>query len=156
MGLFNRKKQSTDSDINNYYASERRRRVGMAWLLGIITFILTIILAIGFFYGGRWLYRTIFSNETNTSEQQGESEQPDTTTDSGSDENAEEAGNNDGTIPGFGFDDTEERTSDESEERTNQADEVRDDDGTPPSRTIPSTGPSPETLPSTGPSQPEI
>ncbi|MDZ7785906.1 MAG: hypothetical protein U5L95_02185 [Candidatus Saccharibacteria bacterium] len=108
MGLFNRKK-STDNDINSYYTSERRQRVGMAWALGIATLILTVLLALGLFYGGRWTYRTVFDDdETTTSETATEEDQTD-----------------DQTTPGVN-DDEQDENNDQSDD---QADQGADDSG---------------------------
>lgn len=63
MRLFRRKNATTDSDIDSYYASERRKRIGVAWLLGFVTLVLTVLLALAFFYGGRWVYRTVFDDD---------------------------------------------------------------------------------------------
>jgi hypothetical protein len=47
------------SEVKEYYQSERRERVGVAWLLALGTLILTLILASGLFFGGRWAYRKL-------------------------------------------------------------------------------------------------
>lgn len=51
------------SEIKEYYDAERRERRGIAWLLGIGTLLVTIALAVLLFFGGRWLFRTIFDND---------------------------------------------------------------------------------------------
>ena len=61
---FNRKKNTEDvpQEVQDYYQSERRERAGVAWLLAFGTLLLTIALAIGLFFGGRWVYREWFDN----------------------------------------------------------------------------------------------
>ena len=70
MALFRRKAKTTDTDVpaevQEYYQSERRERVGVAWLLAFGTLVLTIALAIGIFFGGRWVWRKIDNNNKNT------------------------------------------------------------------------------------------
>lgn len=66
MALFNRDKKKKDvlpQEVREYYQAERRDRTGMAWLLAIATLIVTFLIAAGLFFGGRWLYRTIFDND---------------------------------------------------------------------------------------------
>ena len=77
MGLFNRKsKQSASSmppEVQEYYQSERRGRMGMAWLLSAVTFVGTVLVVLGLFYSGRWVYRSVTNddNKTVTQTQQG-------------------------------------------------------------------------------------
>lgn len=61
MKLFGRNKVDTGlpPEIQAYAQSERRERVGMAWLIGLISLVVTFLVATGLFFGGRWLYRTI-------------------------------------------------------------------------------------------------
>jgi hypothetical protein len=63
MALFRRKKSESvqlPPEVQEYYQSERRERMGMTWLLAALTFVVTIVLAIGLFFGGRWAYRQVF------------------------------------------------------------------------------------------------
>ena len=65
MKLFNRNKSdSSNNDIQNYYASENRQRTSVAWMLAGATLVVTLLLALGIFYGGRWAYREIFSDDS--------------------------------------------------------------------------------------------
>ncbi len=145
MGLFNRRKSAND-DINEYYASERRQRVGVAWLLGIATLFITVLLALGLFFGGRWVYRTIFSDEPATV-QQGENDNKNQ--DNSSDDDSGSFLNDltiDGTLPGDSNDNPVE--SESSNTNSNGASQSASNEN------IPSSGPTTE-LPSTGPSGPE-
>lgn len=69
-----------------YYEPERKERSGVAWLLAIGTLIVTVLLATGLFFAGRWTYRQIAGTDGNTSDtpsevatnnEQAEEEQPD-------------------------------------------------------------------------------
>lgn len=69
MGIFdrfkNRKKDVLPEEVDNYYKSQRRARIGTAWLLGFLTLVITLIIALGLFYGIRYAYREITdSNDT--------------------------------------------------------------------------------------------
>lgn len=90
---FNRKKKQ-DSDlpkeVQDYYQAEKRERVGVAGLLALATLVITVVLAMGLFFGGRWVYRTVFEkDETPTSEvaEQEPGEQEETGTSSTSTDN---------------------------------------------------------------------
>jgi cytoskeletal protein RodZ len=47
------------AEIQEYYEAERRERAGVAWLLALGTLVVTLILALGLFFGGRWAYRKV-------------------------------------------------------------------------------------------------
>ncbi len=67
--LNRRKSSETDEvppEVEEYYQSERRERVGMAWLLAFLTLFATIVIALGLFFGGRWVYRKV-ANKDNKS-----------------------------------------------------------------------------------------
>lgn len=65
MKLFGKKKDvnAVPQEVREYYEAERRERTGMAWLLAIGTLVVTLLLASGLFFGGRWVYRTVFDNK---------------------------------------------------------------------------------------------
>jgi len=67
MALFrrNKNKDVLPEEVREYYQAERRERTGMAWLLAIATLLVTFLIAAALFFGGRWLYRTIFDNDDN-------------------------------------------------------------------------------------------
>lgn len=81
--------ENLPTEIKEYYQTERRERVGVAWLLALGTLVLTLILATGLFFGGRWAYRKIAGtdkpanvSQTESSDQsdtQGETSSPTTT-----------------------------------------------------------------------------
>ncbi len=51
------------AEIQEYYQSEHRERVGVAWLLAGGTLVLTLLLATGLFFGGKWVYDKIANRE---------------------------------------------------------------------------------------------
>lgn len=68
MALFNRRTNKNDvlpEEVRDYYQAERRERTGRAWLLALATLLVTFLIAAGLFFGGRWLYRTIFDRNDN-------------------------------------------------------------------------------------------
>ena len=61
-----RKKSSTNSiptEVKDYYDSEHRERVGLAWLIAFMSLVLTVAVIVGMFFGGRWAYRKIAGND---------------------------------------------------------------------------------------------
>ncbi len=66
MWPFNRRKKPEEGDIppelQHYYESEHRERVGLAWLIAFLSLVLTITVILGLFFGGRWAYRKIANN----------------------------------------------------------------------------------------------
>jgi hypothetical protein len=68
MWPFNRRNRNNQADVpqevQEYYQSERRERVGVAWLLALATLVITILLAIGLFLGGRWIYRAVIDRDS--------------------------------------------------------------------------------------------
>ncbi len=65
------------AEVQDYYQAEKRERTSVASLLAIGTLLVTIVIALGLFFGGRWVYRTVFdSNDTApTTEQQDEQQE---------------------------------------------------------------------------------
>lgn len=77
MALFKRKPKTFNDDLpmpqelQDYYAVENRERSWMAWVLGLATLVLTVVIALGLFYGGRYAYRKVRNNDNkNTATQQ--------------------------------------------------------------------------------------
>ncbi len=78
MALFRRKKpadkkttQQVTPEVADYYKAERRERTWVSWLLGLATLLATILLVLGLFLGGRWIYRELTNknDETQTTNQ---------------------------------------------------------------------------------------
>lgn len=66
MALFNRRQNdptNVPEEIREYYQTERRERAGIAWLLALGTLLITVLLATGLFFAGRWAYRKIAKPE---------------------------------------------------------------------------------------------
>lgn len=143
---FSRKNQTADTsvppEVQEYYQAEKRDRTGMAWLLAAATLIATVLLAIGLFYGGRWAYRTLFTDDNQTetrvdqdTENVDEAAGPSASQDAERDEQAAPDSNDEpAVLPGDG---------------TNEPDDTADEAADRPAQT-PRTGPA--DLPSTGPS----
>lgn len=50
-------------ELSDYYAAEKRDRRWGVWLLGLATLVVTVILAVLLFFGGRWVIRKFTSND---------------------------------------------------------------------------------------------
>lgn len=79
---FSRKKAASNDDVpaevKEYYESGRKQQTGMAWLLAFGTLVVTVVLALIIFFGGRWVYQRLTdSNEAEapTKQQETASEQ---------------------------------------------------------------------------------
>jgi len=63
MALFRRKAKIEAPDmppeLQTYYQAEKREKSWMAWALGLATLVVTILLALALFFGGRWIYRKV-------------------------------------------------------------------------------------------------
>jgi len=76
MKLFNRKKStvvnsSLPPEVQAYSQAEHRERMGMAWLVGVISLVVTALVLVALFFGGRWVYRAIVgtsAKDTTTSQ----------------------------------------------------------------------------------------
>ncbi len=81
MALLNRNQDEAKvpEEIQEYYQSEQRERTGVAWLLAIGTLLVTVVLAAGIFFSGRWAYRNILDNDGSksppTAQQQGQKDE---------------------------------------------------------------------------------
>jgi hypothetical protein len=53
-------------EVNAYYESENRDRASIAWLVGLTSLVVTVGLALGIFFGGRWAYRQLRSDNAPT------------------------------------------------------------------------------------------
>lgn len=59
----NKSEPAVPTEIQNYYQSERPARTGVAWLLALTTLVVTLVVALGLFFGGRYIYRIIANND---------------------------------------------------------------------------------------------
>lgn len=55
---------TTPPEVQEYYQSENRQRSWMAWLLGLGALLATVLLVLGLFYGGRWVYNKVRTQDT--------------------------------------------------------------------------------------------
>lgn len=60
----NKANDNVPAEVQEYYQSERRERVGVAWLLAVGTLLGTLAIVIGLFFGGRWAWRQITGNDS--------------------------------------------------------------------------------------------
>lgn len=58
---FKRKKTSVDypAEVQDYYKFDKPERTGTAWILALVTLVVTVLVALGLFFGGRWAYRKL-------------------------------------------------------------------------------------------------
>lgn len=135
------------AEVEEYYNSAHKERRGIAWLLTFATLLLTLLLAVVIFFGGRWAYRALFGNNNSDSTSQEESpngeghkgaEQPaQNSPDSSSNGQAEDSGVTKPTP------DTQQATNNNSVTNKPAA----------PSGVTPVTGPEAPEIPRTGPTE---
>lgn len=143
MALFGRKKQDAGTDevpaeIKDYYQAGKRDRMWVVWLLSAATFVATVIVVLGLFWGGRWAYRKITADKP-TNQTAGQDKQPEQ---------------------------IEEQPSNSAEDNTSENNQTQDQEApsapsTPPSSDrpsslIPTPNQAPVTTPQTGPVDGEL
>ena len=67
MALFRRKQQQSSilpDEVNQYYQSQRRERTGVVFMLGILALVATLLVGLGVFFGGRYIYNKVRGNDT--------------------------------------------------------------------------------------------
>lgn len=76
---FRRKKSYDIKDVDAHYVP-KARKPGVAILLGVLSFVVTFVIILALFFGGRWIYRQI--NDENdkgtTTSQQAQTNNPQT------------------------------------------------------------------------------
>jgi hypothetical protein len=78
----NQEEESTlPEEVQNYYQAEKRERAGVAGLLAVATLLATVLIAVGLFFGGRWVYRAIFDNDDEPAVVQQDDEQSEDSSD---------------------------------------------------------------------------
>lgn len=108
--LFKRNNKTTIAELEEYYANQERRktRAGKAWLMAFISLFITLAVIAMLFFGGRWLYRTLTDNDSNT-----------TTTSDSTDNDGIELPTFDGDVVGQGNkNDTNDDSDDDATENT--------------------------------------
>ncbi len=121
MAIFKRRKNQTVAELEEYYASKKPRTGGMAWIMAIVSLLLTILVVSALFFGGRWVYRsltddttevTVTTTETNDVNDFGETESgaetddnfPSVVTDEAASTNIPSSSNTSTTTPNTGSD----------------------------------------------------
>lgn len=69
MALFRRNKTDQTGmppEVQDYYQAENRQRAGVAWILAFGTLLVTVLIVLGLFFGGRWAFRKIKNNDKPT------------------------------------------------------------------------------------------
>lgn len=67
--LFGQKKDKTTiAELEEYYANQdqKKTKTGKAWLMAFLSILITVAIIVGLFFGGRWLYRAITDNSSDT------------------------------------------------------------------------------------------
>lgn len=139
MALFKRKQQGEvlPEEVQDYYRAEQRDRMGMAWLLAVGAFIATVLVVFGLFFAGRWVYRSLTGNGTDS----GTSEQ---VQQEGAEEQTEATGGaNDSQtdvidLPGTPEEDDSDESEEEADSTNNEPDEQPQQQ---PAQGLPRTGP---------------
>lgn len=54
------------TEVKDYYQAENREKRSLAWLLAFGTLVVTVLLALAVFFGGRWIYRKVANKPTTT------------------------------------------------------------------------------------------
>ncbi len=66
MALFRRNRidqAGMPTEVQDYYKAEGRERTGVAWLLALATLLVTVLVVLGLFFGGRWAFRKLKNND---------------------------------------------------------------------------------------------
>lgn len=61
--FFKRNDKTTIAELEEYYATQKPRRTGMAWFMALLSLLITVAVIVALFFGGRWLYRTFVTND---------------------------------------------------------------------------------------------
>jgi hypothetical protein len=149
MWPFNRRsaenREDVPPEVQDYYQAEKRERTGVAWMLGLATVVITILLALALFFGGRWLWRAVTGNDGNGGNDTAQVETPDG--ESRTDESEEEREAREAE------EEREAREAEEEAQRQRETEQREAGEGAGNTRQTPTTGQngSKENLPDTGP-----
>lgn len=64
--LFKRNDETTIAELEDYYANQKKSRTGTAWLMALLSLLITVAVIVALFFGGRWLYRTLTSDSSDS------------------------------------------------------------------------------------------
>lgn len=151
MGLFNRKNTETvlPPEVNQYYASQRRERAGMMAIFGFSALIITILVGLALFFGGRALYRNIYADKNDsksTSQEESKDSSPSGLSIAGSANGADSSNVNKGTGGSSSTSSTDANNSNNSQSSNSSSTQTAT------TNSMPNTGdaPTPTELPKTG------
>lgn len=63
MAIFKRRKNQTVAELEEFYAS-KQTRTGRAWVMAVISLLITVLVASALFFGGRWIYLSLTDDAT--------------------------------------------------------------------------------------------
>ena len=66
MSLFSRRNKAVNGlppELQAYSQAERRERIGVAWLVGIVSLVVSLVVIALLYLGGRWVYRKFAHRE---------------------------------------------------------------------------------------------
>lgn len=68
--LFKRNNKTTIAELEEYYANQNQKKTGAgtAWLMAFLSLLITVVVIAALFFGGRWLYRTVTDDGSDTPE----------------------------------------------------------------------------------------
>lgn len=103
MALFNRRKNQTITELESYYAGKKNQNL-KAWIMALLSLLVTVAVIAALFFGGRWIYRALTDDSSDTN-----------TTNSDTTEQAENANNGGGSLTISNADESDS-TTESSEE----------------------------------------
>ncbi len=59
----NRDDNTVAPELQQYYEAEKKERAGLSWLLAVISVAFVSLVLIGLFFGGKWLYNRVTSDD---------------------------------------------------------------------------------------------
>lgn len=145
MWSFRRKKaqeSNLPAEISEYYQAENKSRLNRAWVLSVVTFLVTTLIVLGLFFGGRWIYERFISGDSENGTPTVVEPQPE------EEESAAPSDRDNGNGRDNGSD---AQVSPRPEESTPESDTETEQDAA--TGEVPRTGPrQPQQIPQTGPS----
>ncbi len=135
------------AEVEEYYQSTQKERRGVAWLMALFALLLTLLIGAVLFFGGRWLYRQLFTdNDSNT----GSTSQQEETTNESAGSNADQPAQ---SSPDSSTSEPQNNGSTETQNNQSPSGESGANSQTTPSSevTTPATGPEASEIPRTGP-----
>jgi uncharacterized protein YneF (UPF0154 family) len=66
--FFKRNEKTTIAELEEYYKNQPKKRTGMAWFMALLSIVITLLVIVGLFLAGRWVFRAISGddNDQNT------------------------------------------------------------------------------------------